>query len=420
MSDSPYPLTASQDPQVHACIFDEWQRQENGIELIASENQTSQAVLEALGSTLTNKYAEGYPNRRYYGGCEHVDVVEDIAKDRLKELFSAYGANVQCSSGSQANQAALLALVNPGDTVLAMDLNHGGHLTHGHPKNASGVYYNFVHYGVSPSDERIDYDALEKQAHEVRPQLLLAGASAYSRTIDFARLAQIAKSIDAKFMVDMAHIAGLVAVGLHPSTVPYADVCTMTTHKTLRGPRGGAIVATKEWIKQINSAVFPGIQGGPLMHSVAAKAIAFGEALRPEFKEYQQQVIDNAQTLADELTARGYRLVSGGTDNHLMMVDLRGPDGPGITGADAEDALHIAGITVNKNLIPFDPEKPMLTSGIRVGTPAVTTRGFKQGEMVRVAGFIDKSLRNTKDANLLTEIRAEVLEMCKQFKIYNF
>jgi glycine hydroxymethyltransferase len=420
MSDSPYPLAASQDPQVHACIFDEWQRQENGIELIASENQTSQAVLEALGSTLTNKYAEGYPNRRYYGGCEHVDVVEDIAKDRLKELFSAYGANVQCSSGSQANQAALLALVNPGDTVLAMDLNHGGHLTHGHPKNASGVYYNFVHYGVSPSDERIDYDALEKQAHEVRPQLLLAGASAYSRTIDFARLAQIAKSIDAKFMVDMAHIAGLVAVGLHPSPVPYADVCTMTTHKTLRGPRGGAIVATKEWIKQINSAVFPGIQGGPLMHSVAAKAIAFGEALRPEFKEYQQQVIDNAQTLADELTARGYRLVSGGTDNHLMMVDLRGPDGPGITGADAEDALHIAGITVNKNLIPFDPEKPMLTSGIRVGTPAVTTRGFKQGEMVRVAGFIDKSLRNTKDANLLTEIRAEVLEMCKQFKIYNF
>jgi len=420
MSDSPYPLAASQDPQVHACIIDEWQRQENGIELIASENQTSQAVLEALGSTLTNKYAEGYPNRRYYGGCEHVDVVEDIAKDRLKELFSAYGANVQCSSGSQANQAALLALVNPGDTVLAMDLNHGGHLTHGHPKNASGVYYNFVHYGVSPSDERIDYDALEKQAHEVRPQLLLAGASAYSRTIDFARLAQIAKSIDAKFMVDMAHIAGLVAVGLHPSPVPYADVCTMTTHKTLRGPRGGAIVATKEWIKQINSAVFPGIQGGPLMHSVAAKAIAFGEALRPEFKEYQQQVIDNAQTLADELTARGYRLVSGGTDNHLMMVDLRGPDGPGITGADAEDALHIAGITVNKNLIPFDPEKPMLTSGIRVGTPAVTTRGFKQGEMVRVAGFIDKSLRNTKDANLLTEIRAEVLEMCKQFKIYNF
>jgi glycine hydroxymethyltransferase len=398
----------------------EWLRQENGIELIASENQTSQAVLEALGSTLTNKYAEGYPNRRYYGGCEHVDVVEDIAKDRLKELFNAYGANVQCSSGSQANQAAMLALLEPGDTVLAMDLNHGGHLTHGHPKNASGAFYNFVHYGVSPQDERIDYDALEQQALEVRPQLLLAGASAYSRIIDFERLAQIAKAVDARLMVDMAHIAGLVAAGLHPSPVPHADVCTMTTHKTLRGPRGGAIVATKEWIKQINSAVFPGIQGGPLMHSVAGKAIAFGEALKPEFKQYQQQVVDNASTLASELTARGYRLVSGGTDNHLVMVDLRGPEGPAITGAVAEDALHAAGITVNKNLIPFDPEKPMLTSGIRIGTPAVTTRGFKQPEIIRVADFIDKALRNTEDANLLAEIRAEVLEMCKHFKIYKF
>jgi glycine hydroxymethyltransferase len=420
MSDSPYPLTESQDPQVHACLMGEWLRQENGIELIASENQTSQAVLEALGSTLTNKYAEGYPNRRYYGGCEHVDVVEDIAKDRLKELFNAYGANVQCSSGSQANQAAMLALLEPGDTVLAMDLNHGGHLTHGHPKNASGAFYNFVHYGVSPQDERIDYDALEQQALEVRPQLLLAGASAYSRIIDFERLAQIAKAVDARLMVDMAHIAGLVAAGLHPSPVPHADVCTMTTHKTLRGPRGGAIVATKEWIKQINSAVFPGIQGGPLMHSVAGKAIAFGEALKPEFKQYQQQVVDNASTLASELTARGYRLVSGGTDNHLVMVDLRGPEGPAITGAVAEDALHAAGITVNKNLIPFDPEKPMLTSGIRIGTPAVTTRGFKQPEIIRVADFIDKALRNTEDANLLAEIRAEVLEMCKHFKIYKF
>ena len=420
MSDSSYPLTASQDPHVHACLLNEWQRQENGFEVFASEIQTSQAVLEALGSTLTNKYAEGYPNRRYYGGCEHVDVVEDLAKDRLKELFAAYGANVQCSSGSQANQAAMLALLNPGDTVLAMDLNHGGHLTHGHPKNASGAYYNFAHYGVSESEERIDYDALERQAQEARPQLLLAGASAYSRTIDFERLSHIAKSIDARFMVDMAHIAGLVAAGLHPSPVPYADVCTMTTHKTLRGPRGGAIVATKEWIKQINSAVFPGIQGGPLMHSVAGKAIAFGEALRPEFKQYQQQVIDNAQTLAEALIARGYRLVSGGTDNHLMMVDLRGPDGPGITGATAEDALHAAGITVNKNLIPFDPEKPMLTSGIRIGTPAVTTRGFKEDDMKRVAEFIDRALRNTEDANSLAGIRAEVLEMCQQFKIYNF
>ncbi|MFT7517481.1 MAG: glycine hydroxymethyltransferase [Myxococcota bacterium] len=420
MNDYPYPLTASQDPQVYDCLINEWQRQENGIELIASENQTSQAVLEALGSTLTNKYAEGYPNRRYYGGCEHVDVVEDLAKDRLKELFSAYGANVQCSSGSQANQAAMLALLNPGDTVLAMDLNHGGHLTHGHPKNASGVFYDFHHYGVSQDDERIDYDALAKQVLELRPQMLLAGASAYSRTIDFARLAEIAKSVDAKFMVDMAHIAGLVAAGLHPSPVPYADVCTMTTHKTLRGPRGGAIVATKEWIKQINSAVFPGIQGGPLMHSVAGKAIAFGEALRPEFKQYQQQVIDNATTLANDLSSYGHRLVSGGTDNHLMMVDLRGPKGPGITGAAAEDALHAAGITVNKNLIPFDPEKPMLTSGIRIGTPAVTTRGFKEEEMQRVAQFVDRVLRNAEDANLLAEIRAEVFEMCQDFKIYSF
>jgi glycine hydroxymethyltransferase len=414
MSDSPYPITESQDPQVHACLIDEWQRQERGIELIASENQTSRAVLEALGSTLTNKYAEGYPGRRYYGGCEHVDRVENLAKDRLKEVFGAYGANVQCSSGSQANQAAFLALLKPGETVLAMDLNHGG------PKNASGAYYNFVHYGVTQKDERIDYDALETQAIELKPQLLLAGASAYSRQLDFERLGQIARKVGAKFMVDMAHIAGLVAAGLHPSPVPHADVCTMTTHKTLRGPRGGAIVASKDWIKQINSAVFPGVQGGPLMHAVAAKAIAFKEALQPEFKTYQQQVIDNAGCLANELQGRGFRLVSGGTDNHLMMVDLRGPNGPGITGAEAEDALHAAGITVNKNLIPFDPEKPMLTSGIRLGTPAVTSRGFKQPQMVQVADFIDCALRNTHNANLLAEIRAEVLELCSQFKIYDF
>ncbi|MDP6964135.1 MAG: serine hydroxymethyltransferase, partial [Planctomycetota bacterium] len=290
----------------------------------------------------------------------------------------------------------------------------------GHPKNASGAYYNFVHYGVTQKDERIDYDALETQAIELKPQLLLAGASAYSRQLDFERLGQIARKVGAKFMVDMAHIAGLVAAGLHPSPVPHADVCTMTTHKTLRGPRGGAIVASKDWIKQINSAVFPGVQGGPLMHAVAAKAIAFKEALQPEFKTYQQQVIDNAGCLANELQGRGFRLVSGGTDNHLMMVDLRGPNGPGITGAEAEDALHAAGITVNKNLIPFDPEKPMLTSGIRLGTPAVTSRGFKQPQMVQVADFIDCALRNTHNANLLAEIRAEVLELCSQFKIYDF
>lgn len=414
----PYPHTASADPEVHACLMAEWRRQEEGIELIASENQTSLAVMEAVGSTLTNKYAEGYPGRRYYGGCEHVDVLEDLAKDRLKELFQAYGANVQCSSGSQANQAAMLALIEPGDTVLAMDLNHGGHLTHGHPKNASGAFYKFVHYGVSKEEERIDYDVLRAMALECKPQLLLAGASAYPRVIDFERLAAIAKEVGAKFMVDMAHIAGLVAAGLHPSPVPYADVCTMTTHKTLRGPRGGAIVATKEWIKQINSAVFPGIQGGPLMHVVAGKAVAFAEALKPEFRAYQQQVIDNAQVLAKALVSRGYRLVSGGTDNHLMLVDLRGPEGPGITGRVAENALHAAGITVNMNLIPFDPEKPMLTSGVRIGTPAVTARGFGAAEMESIAAWMDRVLRAPEDQSVQTEVRAEVLALCANFPIY--
>lgn len=413
-----YPQVAETDPDVHACLMAEWKRQEEGIELIASENQTSEAVMQAMGSTLTNKYAEGYPGRRYYGGCEVVDVVENLAKDRLKEVFGAYGANVQCSSGSQANQAALLALVEPGAKILAMDLNHGGHLTHGHPKNASGVYYQFAHYGVTPEQETIDYDALRAQALEYQPDLLLAGASAYPRFLDFERLAAIAKEVGAKFMVDMAHIAGLVAAGLHPSPVPHADVCTMTTHKTLRGPRGGAIVATKNWIKQINSAVFPGVQGGPLMHVIAAKAIAFKEALDPNFRAYQQQVLDNAAALAQGLQQRGYRLVSGGTDNHLMLVDLRGPEGPGITGADAEDALHEAGITVNKNLIPFDPAKPMLTSGIRVGTPAVTSRGFGVAEMDSVAGWMDRALRSVGDAAVLQEVREEVRALCKQYPIY--
>ncbi len=413
-----FPAVQAQDPAVAALLAGEGQREENGIELIASENQTSVAVMEAMGSTLTNKYAEGYPGRRYYGGCEVVDQVENLAKDRLKELFQAYGANVQCSSGSQANQAALLALLDPGDTVLAMDLNHGGHLTHGHPKNASGVFYDFHHYQVREDNERIDYDAIREQALALRPKLILAGASAYSRTIDFARFAEIAREVDAHFMVDMAHIAGLVAAGLHPSPVPHADVCTMTTHKTLRGPRGGAIVATKEWIKQINSAVFPGIQGGPLMHAVAAKAIAFGEALTPAFREYQQQVLDNAQALAKGLQTRGYRLVSDGTDNHLMMVDLRGPDGPGITGALAESALQEAGITVNKNLIPFDPEKPMLTSGIRLGSPAVTSRGFGEEEMEQVAAWIDRVLRAPENEEVLRHVREEVRSLSARFPIY--
>lgn len=418
LSTSPYPSVASVDPTVHASLLAEWRRQEEGIELIASENQTSMAVMEAMGSTLTNKYAEGYPGRRYYGGCEIVDQVEDLAKDRLKELFSAYGANVQSSSGSQANQAALLALVKPGGRILAMDLNHGGHLTHGHPKNASGVYYQFEHYGVTEGEERIDYDALRDHALAMKPELLLAGASAYPRFLDFERLAAIAKEVDARFLVDMAHIAGLVAADLHPSPVPHADVCTMTTHKTLRGPRGGAIVATKEWIKQINSAVFPGVQGGPLMHVVAAKAIAFGEALQPEFRSYQQQVLDNAKALADGLAGHGYRLVSGGTDNHLMLVDLRGPDGPGISGAAAEDTLHRAGITVNMNLIPFDPAKPMLTSGIRIGTPAVTSRGFGTAEMVRLASWIDRALRSMDNPEVLAEVREEVRALCRKHPIY--
>lgn len=413
-----FPAVQAQDPAVAALLAGEGQREENGIELIASENQTSVAVMEAMGSTLTNKYAEGYPGRRYYGGCEVVDQVENLAKDRLKELFQAYGANVQCSSGSQANQAALLALLDPGDTVLAMDLNHGGHLTHGHPKNASGVFYDFHHYQVREDNERIDYDAIREQAQALKPKLILAGASAYSRTIDFARFAEIAREVGAHFMVDMAHIAGLVAAGLHPSPVPHADVCTMTTHKTLRGPRGGAIVATKEWIKQINSAVFPGIQGGPLMHAVAAKAIAFGEALTPAFREYQQQVLDNAQALAKGLQSRGYRLVSDGTDNHLMMVDLRGPDGPGITGALAETALQEAGITVNKNLIPFDPEKPMLTSGIRLGSPAVTSRGFGEEEMEQVAAWIDRVLRAPENEEVLRHVREEVRALSARFPIY--
>jgi glycine hydroxymethyltransferase len=406
------------DPEVHDSLLAEWQRQEDGIELIASENQTSLAVMEAMGSTLTNKYAEGYPGRRYYGGCEVVDRVEDLAKDRLKELFSAYGANVQCSSGSQANQAALLALVKPGGRILAMDLNHGGHLTHGHPKNASGVYYRFEHYGVTEDEERIDYDALRDHALAMKPDLLLAGASAYPRFLDFERLASIAREVDARFLVDMAHIAGLVAAELHPSPVPHADVCTMTTHKTLRGPRGGAIVATKDWIKQINSAVFPGVQGGPLMHVVAAKAIAFGEALQPEFRTYQKQVLDNARALAEGLAGLGYRLVSGGTDNHLMLVDLRGPDGPGISGAAAEDTLHRAGITVNMNLIPFDPAKPMLTSGIRIGTPAVTSRGFGTAEMAQLAVWIDRALRAVDQPEVLAQVRAEVLELCRKYPIY--
>ncbi len=415
---SVYPLLESQDPEIFQSLFQELQRQEDQIELIASENHASPAVLEALGSVLTNKYAEGYPGRRYYGGCEYVDLAEDLARTRLKELFGAEAANVQPSSGSQANQAALLALAAPGATILAMDLNHGGHLSHGHPKNLSGMIYNFVHYGVSSDAEMIDYAALQQQAEEVRPQVLLAGASAYPRTIDFARLAEIAHSVDALLMVDMAHIAGLVAVGLHPSPVPHADVVTMTTHKTLRGPRGGAIVCKKAWIKKVNSAVFPGMQGGPLMHVIAAKAVAFAEALQPSFATYQAQVLKNAQALAETLVDGGCRLVSGGTDNHLMLVDLRGPKGPGISGRAAEGALHHAGITVNKNLIPFDPAKPMDASGIRIGTPAVTTRGFDEDAMRKVGDWMNQVLRNPEDADLHRTVRAQAEALCHAHPLY--
>ncbi|TAH38600.1 MAG: serine hydroxymethyltransferase [Planctomycetota bacterium] len=414
-----YPQVAASDPEVHAALVGELRRQEEQIELIASENHASPAVLEALGSVLTNKYAEGYPGKRYYGGCEWVDRAEVLAQERLRTLFRAEHANVQPSSGSQANQAALLAMAEPGATVLAMELNHGGHLSHGHPKNSSGIYYKFVHYGVRADDERIDYEAVARLAAEHKPRVLMAGASAYPRVIDFERMRAIATDAGAGFLVDMAHIAGLVAAGVHPSPVPHADVVTTTTHKTLRGPRGGAIVCKEAWAKKIDSAVFPGMQGGPLMHAIAAKAVCLKEALEPSFKTYQQQIVNNAKALAAGLTKRGYRLVSGGTDTHLMLVDLRGPKGPGVTGKTAEDALHHGGITVNKNLIPFDPEKPMQASGIRIGTPAVTTRGFDTRDMEALAGWIDQILRAPADAAVAARVRQETLELCRRRPIYS-
>ena len=413
-----YRHVSETDPELYDALVAELQRQESQIELIASENHTSLAVLEATGSVLTNKYAEGYPGRRYYGGCEFVDVAEELARERLRALLGADHANVQASSGSQANQAAMLATAEPGATVLAMELNHGGHLSHGHPKNASGIYYRFVHYGVDRDSEHIDYDQVAALAREHRPRLIMAGASAYPRFIDWERLAAIAQEVDAVFLVDMAHIAGLVAAGVHPSPVPHADVVTFTTHKTLRGPRGGAIVCTEEWAKKIDSAVFPGSQGGPLMHAIAAKAVAFREAAQPAFRSYQEQVVANAKAFAARLAERGYRLVSGGTDNHLLLVDLRGPKGPGITGRIAENALHQAAITVNKNLIPFDPEKPMQTSGIRLGTPAVTTRGFVESDLEQVADWIDQVLRAPDDAAVLAEVGAAAAELCRRKPIY--
>ena len=405
---------AEHDKEVADAIAAEFERQQNGIELIASENVVSEAVLCAMGSVLTNKYAEGYPSKRYYGGCECVDVVENIARERAKQLFGAAYANVQPHSGAQANTAVYFALINPGDTVMGMSLAHGGHLTHGSPVNLSGMYYNFIPYELDPVTEIIDMDAYERLAKEHRPKLIVAGASAYPRIIDFKRMAEIAHSVGAYFMVDMAHIAGLVAAGEHPSPLPYADVVTTTTHKTLRGPRGGLILTNNEEIaKKIDKAIFPGTQGGPLMHVIAAKAVSFGEALTPEFKEYQHRIVENAKALADALLEQGFDLVSGGTDNHLMLVDLRPM---GITGKEFEARLDAVGITVNKNSIPNDPEKPFVTSGIRVGTPAVTSRGFGTAEMKLIAellGKVAKDFEGTAD-----EVRTAVAELCKKYPLY--
>ena len=405
---------AEYDKEVADAIAAEFERQQNGIELIASENVVSETVLCAMGSVLTNKYAEGYPSKRYYGGCECVDVAENIARERAKKLFGAAYANVQPHSGAQANTAVYFALINPGDTVMGMSLAHGGHLTHGSPVNFSGMYYNFIPYELDPVTERIDMDAYERLAKEHRPKLIVAGASAYPRIIDFKRMAEIAHSVGAYFMVDMAHIAGLVAAGEHPSPLPYADVVTTTTHKTLRGPRGGLILTNNEEIaKKIDKAIFPGTQGGPLMHVIAAKAVSFGEALTPEFKEYQHRIVENAKALADALLEQGFDLVSGGTDNHLMLVDLRPM---GITGKEFEARLDAVGITVNKNSIPNDPEKPFVTSGIRVGTPAVTSRGFGTAEMKLIAellGKVAKDFEGTAD-----EVRVAVAELCKKYPLY--
>ena len=404
------------DPEIQKAIDQELSRQREKLEMIASENIVSTAVMQAQGSILTNKYAEGYPGKRYYGGCEYVDVVEQLAIDRAKKLFGAEYANVQPHSGAQANTAVYFALLQPGDTILGMNLTDGGHLTHGSPVNISGKYFKIIPYGVDKETERIDYDELERLAKEHQPKLIVGGASAYSRVIDFERMAQIAKSVGAYFMVDMAHIAGLVAAGLHPSPVPYADVVTTTTHKTLRGPRGGLILCRDaEFGKQFNKAIFPGIQGGPLMHVVAAKAVAFKEALSDEFKVYQQQVLDNAKALADELVKKGFRIVSGGTDNHLMLVDLRSKN---ITGKEAQFLLDEIGITANRNTIPFEPLSPFVTSGIRLGTPALTTRGLKEEDIREVADIIADVIENREDSAVIETAKAKVQAICKKFPLY--
>ena len=404
------------DTEIQEAINKELSRQRDKLEMIASENIVSKAVMQAQGSVLTNKYAEGYPGKRYYGGCEYVDVVEQLAIDRAKKLFGAEYANVQPHSGAQANTAVYFALLQPGDTILGMNLTDGGHLTHGSPVNISGKYFKIIPYGVDKETERIDYDELERLAKEHQPKLIVGGASAYSRVIDFERMAQIAKSVGAYFMVDMAHIAGLVAAGLHPSPVPYADVVTTTTHKTLRGPRGGLILCRDaEFGKQFNKAIFPGIQGGPLMHVIAAKAVAFKEALSDEFKVYQQQVLDNAKALADELVKKGFRIVSGGTDNHLILVDLRSKN---ITGKEAQFLLDEIGITANRNTIPFEPLSSFVTSGIRLGTPALTTRRLKEEDIREVADIIADVIENREDSAVIETTKAKVQAICKKFPLY--
>ncbi|AHN20503.1 serine hydroxymethyltransferase [Lysinibacillus sphaericus] len=410
-----YEKLAVQDKAVLDGILAEKKRQQANIELIASENFVSEAVMEAQGSVLTNKYAEGYPGKRYYGGCEHVDVVEDIARDRVKEIFGAEYANVQPHSGAQANMAVYHTILEPGDTVLGMNLSHGGHLTHGSPVNFSGVLYNFVEYGVTEDTHVIDYEDVRQKALAHKPKLIVAGASAYPREIDFAKFREIADEVGAYFMVDMAHIAGLVAAGEHQSPIPYADFVTSTTHKTLRGPRGGLILASKEWEQKLNKSVFPGIQGGPLMHVIAAKAVAFGEALQPEFKEYAKQIKANARALADVLIAEGVEIVSGGTDNHLLLLNVKSL---GLTGKVAEHALDEVGITTNKNTIPYDTESPFVTSGIRIGTPAVTSRGFKEEDMKEVGAIIAAVLKNPEDEAVKAEAKERVKALTDKHPLY--
>ena len=406
---------AKQDPNVKAVIDQELMRQRDKLEMIASENIVSQAVMEAQGSVLTNKYAEGYPGKRYYGGCEHVDVVETLAIERAKRLFGAEHANVQPHSGSQANFAVYFAMLKPGDTIVGMNLSHGGHLTHGSPVNVSGTYFNVVPYGVNAETQQIDYDEFRKIVLEAKPKLIIAGGSAYSRQIDFKKMADVAHEVGTIFMVDMAHFAGLVAAGLHPNPVEYADIVTTTTHKTLRGPRGGMILCKEEYAKAIDKAVFPGIQGGPLMHVIAAKAVALGEALQPEFKEYAEQVIKNAKVLAAELIAKGLTIVSGGTDTHVMLVDVRNT---GLTGKEAEHLLDEIGITANKNTIPFDPASPFVTSGVRLGTPALTTRGLKEDDMKEIADIIATVLQNPEDTAKHQDAAKRVAALCEKYPLY--